>query len=675
MPLTRRTLLTTATATTLLALPGTGTALAAEAKAANPDEPLTPLQPYASYWFPDSFPEDRTPDPGATWRSLKAWRADADPDLPFNRSTVPLSPRFTPPPANPTARPDQAKISALVSFGPTARNPSQGSATADYYALSHWAYLEELVFWGGSSGEGIILAPNAPVVDAAHRNGVRVLGNVFLPPVAYGGSLKWTRDLVQRDSLGRFPLAAKLIEVARTHGFDGWFLNGETDAGGDRALAAEFEAFVKALRSTAPDLSVTWYDAFNSEGTVGWQGALNDKNSAFFKNSRTLFVDFRWSPDRLTESAAYAKGMGRSPYDLMAGVDVEANGWNTRADWDAIVPATRDHVTGLGLYRPEWTLHSLPSATRTPAQFHARDDQFWAGERTDPTAPNGPGNWRPAAQYVVDRSTLTSLPFATTFNTGHGVAWYEDGRRTGDTAWNHLGLQDLLPARRWTVRTEGARPQTGFDFDAAWRGGSSLLVSGLGAAPTELDLFRTDFHSPGATVELIHRCDAGTVTVELTVTGPRGIQRITPARSRTANGWTVSTARLPQGPTHSLGVRLTGTGQAAQWRLGALTVRDRTAPPTPRAVKGFDITAHRLLSLGEAELRLSWQPVKHARHYELHQALPGGGRRFLGGTPGSAYYVASLRRTATERRTTIEVRAVGHDLASSGPAALTHHSW
>ncbi|MFF0741604.1 endo-beta-N-acetylglucosaminidase [Streptomyces sp. NPDC004111] len=686
MHLPRRTLLTASTA--LLALPGAG--LVAGAAHAVPgaakDEgrdpsPLGTLQPYASYWFPDSFPEDREPDPGAVWRSLKAWRADDDPDLPFNRSTVPLSPRFTPPPANPTARVDRARVSALVSFGPTARNPSQGSATADYYALSHWAYLEELVFWGGSSGEGIVLAPNAPVVDAAHRNGVRVVGNVFLPPVAYGGSLKWTRELVQRDALGRFPLAAKLIEVARTHGFDGWFLNGETDAGGDRALAAEFEAFVAALRAGAPELSVTWYDAFNSEGRVGWQGALNDRNSAFFRHSRSLFVDFRWSPATLADSAAYATRMGRSPYDLMAGVDVEANGWNTRADWDAIVPATRDHVMGVGLYRPEWTLHSLPAQTRTPAQFHDRDDRFWTGGRTDPTAPDGPGNWRPAAQYAADRSTLTALPFATTFNTGHGVGWYEDGRRTGDAPWNQLGLQDLLPSRRWTVRTTGARPQVGFDFDAAWRGGSSLLVSGgfERTAPVEVDLYRTRVEASSAVVELTHRTDSGeAAAVEVTVTGPGGVRRLRTTAVRTVNGWTTSTARLPRGTVHALGVRLTAAGRVS-WRLGALAVREHAAqaPERPRALRvtGRRTTPATPATPATAELRLRWEPVRGARHYEVHQVLPSGERRFLGGTAGSAYYVPSLRRTeGGERRSTLEVRAVGALFASSRPAR-TAHSW
>ncbi|HET6859131.1 MAG TPA: endo-beta-N-acetylglucosaminidase [Streptomyces sp.] len=672
--ISRRTLIagTAATAATAaLPLLTAGPASAAPSASTAADS----LQPYTSYWFPDSFPEGREPDPGAVWRSLKAWRAEDDADLPYNTSTVPLAERFTPPPANPTARTDQARIAALVSFGPTAGNPSQGAAKSDYYALTHWAYLEELVFWGGSSGEGIILAPNAPVVDAAHRAGVRVLGNVFLPPTAYGGDLRWTRELVQRDAFGRFPLAGKLIEVARAYGFDGWFLNGET-GGGDRQLAAEFEEFVRALRAGAPELSITWYDAFNSDGQVGWQGALNDKNAAFFKASHTMFVDFRWSAARLTESAAYAKGAGRSPYELWAGVDVEANGWNTREDWDAIVPAGRDHVMGYGLYRPEWTLHSLPAATRTPAQFHARDDQFWTGERTNPGAPDGPGAWRPAARHVADRSTVTSLPFATSFNTGHGTAWFEGGVRTGDAEWNQLGLQDPLPGRRWTVRTKGVRPEIGFAFDAAWRGGSSVLVRGIGAA-AELDLFRTRVEVPsgGAVLELTHRAEPGStpVRVEVTVTGPGGVRRLPGATVRTADGWTTSSVALPRGAVQALGVRLTGTGAGAggAWRLGALCVRagSATAPGGPTGVR---VEAARLRAPGDAELRLRWQPAAGARHYEVHQALPGGGRRFLGGTAGIAYYVASLRRTSGEAATTLEVRAVGQLLTSSPPAPVIH---
>ncbi|WP_078623891.1 endo-beta-N-acetylglucosaminidase [Streptomyces monomycini] len=660
------------------------------------------LQPFASYWFPDSFPEGREPDPGAVWRSLKSWRPQDDADLPYNAATVPLAERFTPVPANATARAGQARISALVSFAGTAGNPSQGGPKADYYALSHWAYLDELVFWGGSSGEGIILAPNAPVTDAAHRNGVPVLGNVFLPPTAYGGELTWTRELVQKDARGRFPLADKLIQVARTYGFDGWFLNGETD-GGDPALARQFADFVQALRQGAPELRITWYDAFNADGRVGWQGALNDKNAMFFqrggrKLSDTMFVDFRWSAARLASSAAYARRLGRSPYELWAGVDVEASGWDARVNWDAFVPEGRDHVVSYGLYRPEWTRRS----GEAPGPFHARDDQFWGGRNTDPSAPAGPGSWRPAARTVADRSTVTSVPFASTFNTGHGTAWYEGGARAGEAEWNHLGLQDRLPGRRWALWADGGgtfrRPAVGFDFGAAWRGGSSLLVDGALDRPVTLELYRTRLPLRAGTVlEITHRADEGSaaVTVEAAVAyeepaeaGGRPEFRRIPAKAvRAADGWVTSTVRIGYGPgrtahmgdgpgrtAYALGVRLSAPGGSpVRWRLGALAVRDgEPAAHTPAPPSALRIAASHITGDGVAELRLSWKPSAKAapvRHYEVHQILPDGKRRFLGGTCGTACYLPALRRTSGEPGTRLEVRAVGELYASSAAAA------
>ncbi|UQA98129.1 endo-beta-N-acetylglucosaminidase [Streptomyces halobius] len=480
----------------------------------------SPLQPCASYWFPDSLPSG-TPGPGITWRSLAEWTPEGDRDLPFNTATVPLAKRFTPVPANRTARSGQARISALAAFAHTAGNPSQGSAIADYYAPTHWAYIDELVFWGGSSGEGLVLAPNAPVVDAAHRNGVPVLGTVFLPPVPFGGDLRWTRDLVQKDAAGRFPLAAKLVQVATAYGFDGWFINAETD-GGDAALAADMQAFLRALRAAGSrrGLRITWYDALNVSGRVGWQGALNELNQPFFQDDAgpvadSLFVDFRWTARRLADSGELAGQLGRRRYELWAGVDVESAGWDTETDWDAIIPSDRDHVVSYGFYRPEWTLHHLPEG-RTPGQFHAADDRFWSGEGLDPTKvvdparPSGTGSgWRAPAAAVADRSTISSLPFATTFNTGHGLRWYEDGAVTSDTPWNHLGLQDHLPPRRWSIRTKGKRPDIFVDFANAWRGGSSLLVHGALDAPVTVDLFPTRLPTGAATVvDITYRTDS-----------------------------------------------------------------------------------------------------------------------------------------------------------------------
>ncbi|MET7733128.1 endo-beta-N-acetylglucosaminidase [Streptomyces sp. NPDC005402] len=658
---TRRTVLLAATATALLP------ALPVQAATA------TALQPYATYWYPDSLPSG-SPGTGITWRSLKAWRAADDADLAFNAASVPLAARFTPTPANTTARVDQARIQSLVSFGPTAGNPSQGSATSDYYAFGHWAYVDELVFWGGSSGEGLILAPNAPIVDAAHRHGVPVLGNIFLPPVAYGGQLRWTRDLVQKDATGRYPLAAQLVAVATAYGFDGWFVNAET-GGGDAALGANMLGFVRELQSlsAARGQRVTWYDSMTTGGTVSWQGALNSRNQAFFEAADDMFVDFRWTTGTLASSGTLTRQLGRSRYELWAGVDVEAGGWNTSENWDAIAPRDKPHTTSIGLYRPEWTRNHLPSDQRSPQDFHAADDRFWTGRSLDPSRPDGTDTWRAPAVSVADRSTVTSLPFASVFNTGHGLRWYEKGVVTSEAAWNHLGLQDRLPSRRWVVRTEGTRPAVSFDFADAWRGGSSVLVDGVLDAPVTVDLYAVRLPISGDTlVEVTHRADEGEVGVELAVaTAEPGAPGATPPYTflpvAGGDGWQTSTVRLtgPAGTVHALGVRLTGTG-SLKWRLGGLAVYDTPRTPCPPA--GLRVTA-----ASGGDLRLAWNRAPGAvRHYTLHRLLPDGTRRFLGGTCQRAYFVGGLRPEQDERQARLELRAVGELYTSSDPVTVTH---
>ncbi|MDG4859135.1 endo-beta-N-acetylglucosaminidase [Streptomyces sp. T-3] len=665
--------------TVVLSTAGAAAALLAPsvAHAAAPSGPqaVENLQPYASYWFPDRLPTG-TPDPGAVWRSLKTWTPEGDADLAFNRSTVPLAPRFTPVPVNTTARAGQGRISSLVSFNPTAANPSQGAATADYYALTHWAYIDELVFWGGSSGEGIILAPNAPVVDAAHRNGVPVVGNIFLPPTAYGGKLEWTRDLVQKDSLGRFPIAEKLVRVAVEYGFDGWFVNTET-GGGDAALATQMIAFLKELKRLGEPhgLRITWYDSMVKSGAISWQDALNSQNQDFFLQSDTMFLNFNWTTADLTSSGQLAQNLDRDRYELWAGVDVEASGWNKSVNWEALFPAGGTHTTSLGFYRPEWTRNHLPEG-RTPGQFHAADDQFWTGTSLDPSRPST-GSWRAPATAVADKSTVSALPFGCTFNTGHGLKWYEGGTVRSDAAWNQLGLQDRLPGRRWVTRTRGTRPAVTLDFADAWRGGSSLLVNGTLNAPVVVELHSTRLPlSAATTVELAQRVASGTVTVELGVAlrepakaGDPLSYAFLPAGRLGAGGWSKATVRLSSlgtGTIHGLAVRLTGPG-AVKWRLGGLLVKDAAEQVSAPGALKVDKAS------GDGQFRLSWKGASgRVRHYELYRVLKDGTRRFLTGTCAHAAYVKGLAAAPGESAATFELRAVGELFTTSQPITVTH---
>ena len=195
------------------------------------------VPPYSSFWHP---------------AYLENWTPASDPNAVFNRSNVPLVARFAPTDAasplnvNAHARPGEAKIATLSGF-PTSRNPSQGTLVEHSNAMSFWQYTEDCVYFGGSAGEGLILAPSAPVIDAAHRNGVPVFGNVFFPPTAFGGRFAWVNDFLKKTG-STFPVADKMIEVANYYGFDGWFINQET-VGGNSTTATAMKDFLLYLRA------------------------------------------------------------------------------------------------------------------------------------------------------------------------------------------------------------------------------------------------------------------------------------------------------------------------------------------------------------------------------------------------------------------------------------------
>ena len=258
-------------------------------------------QPFASYWFP---------------LEILSWSPTTDPDAPYNRSGVLLKNKYVDSITivNPNARVNEARVNPLSAFAPTSDNPSQGSLNINYYTFSFWQYVDQLVFWGGSAGEGLILAPNPTIIDAAHRNGVKILGNVFFPPTAYGGQFQWVNDFLQKSG-NTFPVADKLIEVAEYYGFDGWFINQET-AGGNSQTATNMRDFMIYFQENS-SLEIEWYDAMTESGAISWQNQLNSQNDWYFQwgdtlVSETMFLNFWWSAAGLTNSRALAQSLNRS---------------------------------------------------------------------------------------------------------------------------------------------------------------------------------------------------------------------------------------------------------------------------------------------------------------------------------------------------------------------------
>ena len=157
-------------------------------------------QPESSYWFPSE---------------LLSWDAKTDEDLRFNVSTVPLSERAAREhlqTVNATQNKETNIMAISIMNSSTSGNSPHGLNKVNANTFTYWQYVDTLVYWGGSSGEGLIVSPSPDVVDAAHKNGVRVLGTVFMPQVSLfpcrivgisigtaGGCLSVTDDCVVFD--------------------------------------------------------------------------------------------------------------------------------------------------------------------------------------------------------------------------------------------------------------------------------------------------------------------------------------------------------------------------------------------------------------------------------------------------------------------------------------------
>ncbi|MDM4719473.1 discoidin domain-containing protein [Micromonospora sp. WMMA1363] len=624
-------------------------------------------QPYASYWFPDDILD---------------WDPATDPDARFNRSTVPLRPRVADPTlkANPNARAGEGRVASLVSFAPTSANPSQGSLEEDYYAFGHWQYIDTLVFWGGSAGEGLILAPNPTVIDAAHRNGVKVYGTVFFPPTAYGGKIDWVRDFV-RKSGSTYLVADKLAQVAQYYGFEGWFINQET-AGGDAALATELRNLMTYGRTKGVEFM--WYDAMTEAGTISWQNALTTANDSFLSDptrvSDSMFLNFWWSGSGLASSRDHARSLGRSEYELYSGIDTEANGYQTSVDWDAMFPAGQPHVTSLGIYRPEWTWTSSSG----PADFRARDSRYWVGANGDPSDTTTSSSWKGLATYVAESTPVTQKPFVTSVNAGQGDSYHVSGTRVRTGGWNNLSMQDVLPTYRWIVSSTGSELTPSLDFTDAYEGGSALRLTGTLDATNTVRLYQTQLPVAADTkLSVVVKTPAAGAThlsAAVAFTDAPSTFTTLDLGATSGTGWERRVLDLSAyaGKTIAqIGLRASAPAVVPSYdiKIGQLAVYDggvdTAGPPTGLTVLGStDVSATR------KTLRLGWTASSSGsvHHYDVYRRDPDGGRTYLGGTPNDAYFVPQLDRVGTETSTTIEVEAVSTEYGRS-TAATTTVTW
>ncbi|MDO7845870.1 LamG-like jellyroll fold domain-containing protein [Hymenobacter sp. M29] len=445
---------------------------------------------------------------------LMAWVANGPTAVSANVSRVPLAVRQNS--LAPQLNPNQS-FSSKVNWCPDGMNNFVGYLNEqpqfNLYNFTHWQYIDVLTWFASPVG-----IPCRPWVEAAHRNGVKVIGTVFTDRAGF-------QTLLQKDASGNYLAAQKLIAVATYYGFDGWFFNAESPM--TFAEVTELRNLLKQLQVLKPaGMEMHWYDALISSGTVSYQNTLNATNAPFVQESATntrvtdaIFTNYFWIyGSTFTTAVNQANALGRSPYDVYTGADIwpgrnpqqlfpfynyqgtPNSGWmdNYYSGGNLASP-----LTSLAVFAPNITynggLSSFNSNPADYARFYNGEVRLFAGDDLDITTADATGAWKGFGHYQPVRCAITSLPFETNFCVGQGKIFANNGA-VAVKGWTDMAKQAILPSWQW-ARSGATSVAARFDFSRAWYGGTSVQLSGslAAGASTMVKLFQTKLPITAAT--------------------------------------------------------------------------------------------------------------------------------------------------------------------------------
>lgn len=655
--------------------------------------------PISFFWFPEQ---------------LLQWNPSEDKDIEYNKSVVPLAERVSKDKlkmVNDTQNKDFNVVALSIMNSSTSGNSSQGSNKFSSNTFSYWQYIDKLVYWGGSSGEGIIVPPSPDVVDSAHKNGVPVLGTVFFPTTVHGGKAEWVEQFLQKDSNGKFPMVDKLIEVCEILGFDGWFINQETgltikendfidqsDTAKEGAKINQKHAelmreFIKEFKEKS-DLEIMWYDSITKDGVMDWQNALTEKNEYFLidenneKIADSMFLNFWWTNKNFVEqellksSKERAKEIGLNNYDLYAGIDMQEHGTNTNIRWDLFEDEDGVPYTSLGLYCPSWTFFSSSNLD----EFQSKESRLWVNEFGDPSKKSevSGNSFRGISNYAVEKTVVKSLPFITNFNMGNGYNFFVNGTKVSSLDWNNRSLGDVMPTYRWIIDNEGENNlKASMDYADAFYGGNSIKLSGnlKAGKNTFIKLFSSDLKLEKGVRFTTNVKSSSDVSLSLVLEFDDGSVEEILGKQKVSSDWAnveFDVSKFENKIIRSIGFKIKSEIDASNvsFNFGSIKIlgSEKSKEVSVNNVKVDDVVFEEDDAYAGVRLSFDVSNKDDVNHYEIYKLNGDKSKTFLGATITNRFFVNALLRDDKSNTTTFEVVPVSKEMIS-GKSSTTKMQW
>lgn len=423
--------------------------------------------------------------------------------------------------------------------------------------FSMWQYVST---WGDWSDEFMRVPGN--FIDVAHKNGVAVTTQIS---PAQGKSLSLSEN-------NWWSVIEKLNEKQSTtisyldwYGIDGFGYNSEWAPSGDtelntieqlnQAIASHFDQIKEKNNLESFSAENIWYDGI-AGGKNTFDNGLNvyGKNGDYFgdgskgEKRTSFFFNYNWNGNNATSSGIFggrdyldqsvtnAIGMGRNPFDLYAGFNLQGK----EPKLDGTTNGTWDYMYNKGVSIGLWSGHDTnvfwetrnsngSDPEKAQANYQRVLERWFSGSKFNPspkfededlkitsTMSSDPNDaFFGMAKMVAAQSTLNwdlgKEPFVTYFNVGNGKFFNWKGRSKLDNnvqasreEWSNIGIQDYLPTWRWwwsdgllngVKTTENNVPKgmtAEFAWNAAYFGGSSMRIKGS-CDNAVLNLFKTNF--------------------------------------------------------------------------------------------------------------------------------------------------------------------------------------
>ena len=630
---------------------------------------------------------------GGSWHLnyVRDWTPESDPDAKFNKSTVALQPRIEDDVVKANSNQfSDGKVAACLTMNPScSMTPSQGANNFIGYNPTYWQYMDMLVWWGGSSGEGVVIPPTAPVTDICHLNGVKVLGIVFFSPTSFGGRPEWVDQMLTEEG-GKYPYAEKLYQIADYYGFDGWFINAETVTS-----TGKWDKFIEYFYQIAEadgnhDMEIQWYDAkytspmdlVNVNSNVSYMVNYGMASSSSIASEWSKYSSAGYSKDDFFSKAYF-------------GVEQAQGGIEGNASYfESCFPAT-GHAASIQIFNPEegiWkkvveNLLDQPTNCGTTAYnamntVFKNEARFWTNVANDPSDVSGRNGrtWPGLANAIVEHSTIQSLPFVTSFSAGLGKHRFVNGENRGTQDWYHRGMQDILPTWRWWVESSSSDQLTfTFNWDDAYNIGTSVTVSGNMTANADhlTRLYKTNLKiSSGDKFQLVYKTNSqNSIEVKLGIKeNGNAFQTFQATASEQSNGWTVSNIDLSSlaGKTVSiiaLNFKTSSTVSNYETTLGQLGI---IPSGYSQSLKVSNLMTQNELKEDVSDIRLVWDAPQSDKvhHYNVYMER-NGQRTLVGQTRDEGFYIDKFKRNgSSETSLKLEVAVVTKDMTECSPVQI-----